>query len=53
MPTHAVGDASYGGILSITISRTKHPLLSWKISEQPLVGIVINVPLILPRCDRK
>ena len=47
MPTHAVGDAFYGGIVGITISRTKHPLLSWKISERPLVGIVINVPPIL------
>ena len=51
MPTHAVGDASYGGILSITISRTKHPLLSWKISEQPLVGIVINTPPVLQCID--
>ena len=53
MPSHAVGDAFYGGIVGITISRTKHPLLLWKASEQPLVGIVINVPLILLRCDRK
>ena len=53
MPSHAVGDAFYGGIVGITISRTRHPLLSWKASEQPLVGIVINVPLILLRCDRK
>ena len=53
MPSHAVGDAFYGGIVGITISRTRHPLLSWKASEQPLVGIVINVPLILPRCNSK
>ena len=51
MPSHAVGDACYGGILGFTNSRSKHPVLSWKISEQPLVGIVINVPPILQCID--
>ena len=51
MPSHAVGDAFYGGIVSISYCRTKHLLLSWKISEQPLVGIVINVPPILQCLD--
>ena len=36
MPSHAVGDAFYGGIQGISYCRTKHPLLSWKASEQPL-----------------
>ena len=53
MPSHTVGDAFYGGIVGITISRTRHPLLSWKASEQPLVGIVINVPSILLCWDSK
>ena len=43
MPSHAVGDAFYGGVVGITYSVSRHPLLSWKASEQPLVGIVINV----------
>ena len=47
MPSHAVGDAFYGGIVSITYSVSRHPLLSWKASEQPLEGIVINAPPIL------
>ena len=51
MPSHGVGDAFYGGILSITYSVSRHPLLSWKASEQPLVGIVINVPPILQCID--
>jgi hypothetical protein len=51
MPSHGVGDAFYGGIVGISYCRTKHPLLSWKISEQPLVGIVINVPPILQCLD--
>ncbi len=51
MPSHAVGDAFYGGIQGFGNSRTKHPLLSWKVSEQPLVGIVINVPPILQCID--
>ena len=53
MPSHAVGDACYGGILSIAISRTKHPLQSWKISEHPLVGIVIKTLPILLCLDNK
>ena len=36
MPSHAVGDAYYGGIVGITYSVSRHPLLSWKVSEQPL-----------------
>ena len=36
MPSHGVGDAFYGGIVGITYCRTKHPLLTWKISERPL-----------------
>ena len=51
MPSHAVGDAFYGGIVGISYCRTKHPLLSWKVSEQPLVGIVTNVPPILQCLD--
>ena len=51
MPSHAVGDACYGGILSITYSVSRHPLLSWKASEQPLVGIVISAPPILQCID--
>ena len=51
MPSHSVGDAFYGGIVSITISRTKHLLLSWKISERPLVSIVVNVLPILQCLD--
>ena len=51
MPSHAVGDAFYGGIQGISYCRTKHPLLSWKASEQPLVGIVTNVPPILQCLD--
>ena len=39
MPSHAVEDAFYGGIVGISISRTKHLLLSWKISERPLTYI--------------
>ena len=35
-PSHGVGDACYGGIVGITYCRTKHLLLSWKVSEQPL-----------------
>ena len=51
MSSHVVGDAFYGGIVGITISRTKHPLLLWKASEQPLVGIVINISPILQCLD--
>ena len=51
MPSHSVGDAFYGCIVGITNSRTKHPLLPWKISEQPLVSIVVNVPPILQCLD--
>ena len=51
MPSHGVGDAFYGGIVGISYCRTKHPLLSWKASEQPLVGIVINAPPILQCLD--
>ena len=47
MPSHDVGDAFYGGIVGISYCRTKHLLLSWKVSEQPLVGIVTNIPSIL------
>ena len=36
MPSHAVGDACYGGIVGITYSVSRHPLLLWKVSEQPL-----------------
>ena len=36
MPSHGVGDAFYGGIVGISYCRTKHPLLSWKASEQLL-----------------
>ena len=51
MPSHDVGDAFYGGIVGITYSVSRHPLLSWKVSEQPLVGIVINIPPILQCLD--
>ena len=51
MPSHSVGDAFYGCIVGITNSRTKHLLLSWKISERPLAGIVINVLPILQCLD--
>ena len=51
MPSHDVGDAFYGGIVGITHSVSRHPLLSWKVSEQPLVGIVINIPPILQCLD--
>ena len=47
MPSHDVGDAFYGGIVGFTHSVSGHPLLSWKVSEQPLVGIIINIPPIL------
>ena len=47
MPSHDVGDAFYGGIVGITHSVSRHPLLSWKASERPLVGIVINIPPVL------
>ena len=51
MPSHDVGDAFYGGIVGFTYSVSRHPLLSWKVSEQPLVGIVINIPPILQYLD--
>ena len=51
MPSHSVGDAFYGCIVGISYSRTKHPLQSWKISEQPLVSIVVNVLPILQCLD--
>ena len=51
MPSHGVGDAFYGGIVGITHSVSRHPLLSWKASERPLVGIVINVHPILQCLD--
>ena len=51
MPSHDVGDAFYGGIVGFTYSVSRHPLLSWKVSEQPLVGIVINIPPILQCLD--
>ena len=50
-PSYAVGDACYGGIVGITYSVSRNPLLSWKVSEQPLVGIVINTPPILQCTD--
>ena len=51
MPSHGVGDACYGGIEGITYYRIKHLLLSWKVSERPLVGIVINIPPVLQCTD--
>ena len=33
MSGHGVADASYGGIVGITDSVSRHPLLSWKASE--------------------
>ena len=51
MPSHADGDALYRGIQGFGNNRTKHPLLSWKASEQPLVGIVISAPPILQCID--
>jgi hypothetical protein len=53
MPSHGDGDAFYGGIVGFTHSVSRHPLLSWKVSERPLVGIVINIPPILLRWDCK
>ena len=43
MPSQGDGDACYGGITSIPYSRTMHPLLSWKASQQVLVGILMNL----------
>ena len=51
MPSHGVGDAFYRGIVGITYSVSRHPLLSWKVSERPLVGIVINIPPVLQCLD--
>ena len=51
MPSHGVGDAFYGGIVGFTHSVSSHPLLSWKVSERPLVGIVISTPPILQCLD--
>ena len=51
MPSHGVGDAFYGGIVGFTHSVSSHPLLSWKVSERPLVGIVISIPPILQCLD--
>ena len=51
MPSHGVGDAFYGGIVGITYSVSRLPLLSWKVSERPLVGIAINIPPILQCLD--
>ena len=51
MAVYAVTDAYYTPIVGITYSVSRHPLLSWKASEQPLVGIVINVPPILQCID--
>jgi hypothetical protein len=36
MAVYAVADAYYGDITGITYSVSRYPLLSWKISEQPL-----------------
>ena len=51
MPSHGVGDAFYGVIVGFTHSVSSHPLLSWKVSERPLVGIVISIPPILQCLD--
>ena len=37
MAAYAVADACYGGIGGITYSVSRHPLQSWKASEQPLI----------------
>ena len=37
MPSHAVGDACYRGIVGITYSVSRHPSLSRKASERPLM----------------
>ena len=51
MPSHGVGDAFYGVIVGFTHSVSSHPILSWKVSERPLVGIVISILPILQCLD--